>query len=597
MTRTIALAAALLGLSLLLAPIAEAGGERRGISSRGGSSAVRSRSSVRRTAPPRVAPSRSHSSRAFARPSRAPTFRSRSQPSFRQRVPSSSSQSRSRRMTSSGSRGLVAPRRTPSVTRPRTTRPTTAPTWNRSSRSWSSSSPSASRLRSSAQRARNDAAMQRLRQRSTSVRSNRTPSAVSSRGRTASSRGDSRVSALRERSRLRGRSTNTATAVRPRGNTSVRTPTTFGRNTRGTRATTRQPSSSADLLRRGSFSRNRLNGSRFGTRSGRTVTSPRSTLGRSRASGLVSSRVGTRAATGGSVRTRVGTRSGRVGRSYRIRHHHHGHRHYHRHHHRHGPVFGFYYAWHPYHVPYYRVYPRYGLYFGYGISYYGPTYSTVFVDAVDYVPTEVIVREEVIEEVIEEVPAPAPAAKAPVEEQAFPEPAPLPEPEKQPDDEGQRAPHPDFEPAVKDFLAGRYQQTLERLDRVLTAEPDNGEAWLAAMHANFALGRYGRAGNALAKAAELDAFPRGYRFDPRPLYQQTGNYERAVKALDAHIAKNPQDADALLVRAYLHVALGERKEAQDLLQTVLELRPADETAPALALALLPPPPPPKDAVK
>ena len=49
----------------------------------------------------------------------------------------------------------------------------------------------------------------------------------------------------------------------------------------------------------------------------------------------------------------------------------------------------------------------------------------------------------------------------------------------------------------------------------------------------------------------------------------------------------------MLVRAYLHVALGERKPAQELIQKILEIRPADETAPLLSHALLPPPPPPK----
>lgn len=346
-------------------------------------------------------------------------------------------------------------------------------------------------------------------------------------------------------------------------------------------------------IARSTVSRSR--GSRFGS----SAVGTRSGTRRSPTLGLVSGRVGTRAATGGTVRTRPGTRSGRVGRSYRI---HSGHSH--RQHRHHGSHFGFYYSWRPYYVPYYRVYPRYGLYFGYGLSYYGPAYETYFVDASDYYPTEVIVSETIVEErVVEQAPAPAPqvvlegpAAAAPQEGGAFPAPAPQPgegETEGADEQDAARAPHPDFEPAVKDFLGGRYQQALERLDRVLTAEPDNGEAWLAAMHANFALGRYGRAGTALAKAAALDAFPRGYRFDPRPLYEQTGNFDRAVKALDAHIAKKPTDADAVLVRAYLHVALGERVEAQDMIQAALEMRPEDETGPALALALLPAPPPPK----
>jgi hypothetical protein len=376
-------------------------------------------------------------------------------------------------------------------------------------------------------------------------------------------------------------------------------PSTFGRGLRSGSGANRLPTSNADAVRRSRSGGQNAVGRMTYSRSG-IARSSVSRSGSSRfggATGLVSGRVGTRSATGGTVRTRVGTRSGRVGRSYRI---HSGHRHRHGHAH-HGPAFGFYYAWNPYYVPYYRVYPRYGLYFGYGISYYGPAYETVFVDATDYYPSEVIVRETIVEErVVEQAPAPqvvleGPAAGAPAQGGAFPPPAPQPD-EAEGGEDAARAPHPDFEPAVKDFLGGRYQQALERLDRVLTAEPDNGEAWLAAMHANFALGRYGRAGTALSKAAALDAFPRGYRFDPRPLYEQGGNFDRAVKALDAHIAKKPKDADAVLVRAYLHVALGERAAAQDLIQTALQIRPEDETGPALALALLPAPPPPRAPV-
>jgi len=313
-----------------------------------------------------------------------------------------------------------------------------------------------------------------------------------------------------------------------------------------------------------------------------------------------------RGVTGGSVRVRPGTRS-RIGRSYRIRRSYgHGYRYSYGYHHR--PYFGFYYSWSPYTYPYYYdAYPSYGLYFGYGLSYYGPSYATTFVDATDYNPGEVIVSEEIIDE-----PAPAPEAYAPgaviagpqtvpvvppVEED-FPAPAPQAAareaaPQAAGPAAGSRKPHPDFDPAVKDFLAGRYESSLRHLDNVIRAEPDNGEAWLAAMHANFALGRYALAGNALAKAAALDAFPRGYRFDPRPLYAKTGNFDRAVKALEAHITRKPDDVDALLVRAYLHVTLGERTQAQDQIQRVLQMRPGDATAPALALALLPPPPPPQ----
>ena len=65
-----------------------------------------------------------------------------------------------------------------------------------------------------------------------------------------------------------------------------------------------------------------------------------------------------------------------------------------------------------------------------------------------------------------------------------------------------------------------------------------------------------------------------------------------ASALVAHSASNPDDVDAQLLVAYFQVALGEQAQATTAIHRVLELRPDDPTAPALAMALLPPPPPP-----
>ena len=253
-------------------------------------------------------------------------------------------------------------------------------------------------------------------------------------------------------------------------------------------------------------------------------------------------------------------------------------------------------------APYYGCYPNYGMRFGYGTSYYSPAYETVIVESEPYYgPAEVCEEcqngEALPEEIIEEGPIEdAPIEDAPIDEGAGEQPLePAVDDGTAQDDASNemRKPHADFEPSVKDFLAGDYAGALEHLDRVVQDEPDNGEAWLAVMHANFALGRYGPSANGLAKAAALDAFPRGYRFDPRPLYPEVGRWDELIGNLDKHIEADPKDADAKVLRAYLHVALGEKKEASKLIDDVLVLRGDDETAPRLAMALLPPPPPPK----
>ena len=249
-------------------------------------------------------------------------------------------------------------------------------------------------------------------------------------------------------------------------------------------------------------------------------------------------------------------------------------------------------------APYYGWYgPRYGMSYGYGMSYYGPAYETVIVEAEPYYgPEEVILEDEVLPEegnpedgLAEEAP-PGEPLDAPLQNEGAD--APQPDPGAA-DGEQRRGPHADFEPSVKAFLAGDYEAALQHIDQVIVDEPDNGEAWLAVMHANFALGHYGRAANGLAKAAALEAFPRGYRFDPRPLYPAEGKWDELLGALDTHLLDSPNDADALILRAYFHVALGEKKEAQKLIDDVLVARAGDETAPQLAMALLPPPPPPK----
>ncbi|MDF1701651.1 MAG: tetratricopeptide repeat protein, partial [Planctomycetota bacterium] len=279
---------------------------------------------------------------------------------------------------------------------------------------------------------------------------------------------------------------------------------------------------------------------------------------------------------------------------------------YHHHHHRgwHYPYFGFYYAWRPYGYgcyPYWNVYPGWGMNFGFGVSYYGPAYRTVFVESEPYYGPGEVVEEVIYDEAPQQAAEGAPLEQPleqPAEEDFPVAPAQPAEPSTDGADTGDtqaapRKPHADFEPSVKAFLAGDYQGALGHLDNVVRDEADNGEAWLAVMHANFALGRYGPASSALAKAGALGAFPRGYQFDPAPLYaKQAGAFDGYLQALDDHLAANPKDADAQLVRAYMHVTLGEKGEARTALDKVLELRPADETAPELALALLPPPPPP-----
>ena len=225
--------------------------------------------------------------------------------------------------------------------------------------------------------------------------------------------------------------------------------------------------------------------------------------------------------------------------------------------------------------------------FGFGTVYYGPAYSGYFAEPVVieqpvYVETPVYVQGAPVEE---GVPAPA-AAPAPA---VAPAPAAAPATTEEADVPGRA----DFEAGVQAFLGGDYPEALRRFRLVVQADDQNGEGWMAVGQAAFAVGAYDEAGVAIAQAANLGAFPRGYRYDPKPMYPQDGRFDELFGKLQAFRQAHPEDANAHIVAAYFHVALGESAEANGAILATLKARADDKTAPILSLALLPPLPPEK----
>lgn len=190
---------------------------------------------------------------------------------------------------------------------------------------------------------------------------------------------------------------------------------------------------------------------------------------------------------------------------------------------------------------------------------------------------------EYVEEYIEyEYGAPAP--------QPAPLPAPLPAPAAGPAEAAEAAPPApgDFELGVEAFRAGDYAAAGGHFRETVTADPEDGEAWMALLFSSFMLERYDEAAEALARAAALDAFPRGYRFDARAIFADPAAFDAALARLDHENRIHPRNLDAWLLRAYFHVAAGEALEAQSTIQRVLLVRRTDPTAPVLHTALLPP---------
>ncbi len=222
-------------------------------------------------------------------------------------------------------------------------------------------------------------------------------------------------------------------------------------------------------------------------------------------------------------------------------------------------------------------YDNYGSYwvngsppFGFGTVSYGPTYNTYFVEG----------------EYDDEVVVPENPQFLPEDDVAPPVPEEVPSPEDAPG-------HAEFGLGVDAFLDGEYPEALKQFRLAVQADEENGEAWMAVAQSAFAVGVFDEAAEAITRAAEIGAFPRGYRYDPTPMYPVEGRFDKFFERLQTFREKHPTNADAHLIAAYFHVALGDKHEANEAIVKVLELRPDDEAAPALTMAMLPPVPPEK----
>jgi hypothetical protein len=409
---------------------------------------------------------------------------------------------------------------------------------------------------------------------------------------------------LRARRTAGGGDLSSRLAERLRARTSASTPGEGAFARSGTSSVTRRPSSL-----RSRFGAGAVGGGGDTLRAG---TTRRSSLLDRDGGGVASSRLRARGdGFGSSSRSRLSVRhgfSGTGGDAVSVRyirrhdhdHHHHGHHGHHHgfhdwfgyvHHHRHG---GFFVSWwNPWHYSHYHDYWVGGLpAFGFGISYYEPVYAPYFEPGVVVLePAPVVVQQPVVVGPAAPVPlegaVPAPVVPAPT---APASPAPV-DPAIPSTDENDAAKQA-FDTGFRAFSEQRYEQALGMFRLVVELDPNNGEAWLGRAHAAFALGQYREAADSVGRAADLGAFPRGYRFDPRPVYRTPGAFDEALRRLDDYARTNPQDADAHVLLAWLHVGLGERAKAEASLATLRALRADDPTAAFLRVALLPPELPP-----
>lgn len=131
-----------------------------------------------------------------------------------------------------------------------------------------------------------------------------------------------------------------------------------------------------------------------------------------------------------------------------------------------------------------------------------------------------------------------------------------------------------FETALLRFRLGRYDEALGRLDQLLLADPDHGQAELLSAQALFALGEYEGAVAALDRATKLlpesewDRYVAGYRdFFPSAL-----RYAVHLRTLERYIDEHPENTESRLLLAYHYGSLGYAEQAIAQLE---QLKPSD----------------------
>lgn len=140
-----------------------------------------------------------------------------------------------------------------------------------------------------------------------------------------------------------------------------------------------------------------------------------------------------------------------------------------------------------------------------------------------------------------------------------------------------------FNNGLEDFRTGMYPPALTAFDDALKLMP--GDPVLHEMRALtlFAMGKF------QAAAAVLDSLlassPGMDWTTLSGLYGDINDYTRQLRALEAYIEANPNDASARFVLAYHYLVMGHTEDAIDALKTVVKLQPKDVTAQQLLKTL------------
>jgi tetratricopeptide (TPR) repeat protein len=142
-----------------------------------------------------------------------------------------------------------------------------------------------------------------------------------------------------------------------------------------------------------------------------------------------------------------------------------------------------------------------------------------------------------------------------------------------------------FDAGMASFKDAQFDQALASFTAAIKAMPGDPVIHEMLALTYFALGRYTQSAEILNSL--LASSPGMDWTTMSSLYGDISLYTQQLRALEAHLGKNPNDAAAAFVLAYHYLVAGHNDAALDQLQTVVRLQPKDVTAQRILRSLKP----------
>ncbi len=143
-----------------------------------------------------------------------------------------------------------------------------------------------------------------------------------------------------------------------------------------------------------------------------------------------------------------------------------------------------------------------------------------------------------------------------------------------------------FDEARGDFYNGKYPEALLHIDSAVSQMPKDAVIQEFRALCLFALQRYKEA--AAVMNAVLAVGPGWDWTTLSGMYADPATYTTQLRALEAYVGKNPNEADGHFLAAYHYITIGQNEPAISELKRVVALQPKDSVAAYLLQSMLPP---------